>query len=68
MTVTSSHDTTTPRTPNIAKGVLLRAATISFAVSLILGVTGLWQQVMPVAADPHHLLLRRAPHVLGHAP
>ena len=47
MTVTSSHDTTTPRTPNIAKGVLLRAAAISFAVSLILGVTGLWQQVMP---------------------
>lgn len=47
MTVTSSHDTTAPRTPNIAKGVLLRAAAISFTVSLILGVTGLWQQVMP---------------------
>ena len=47
MTVTSSHDTTAPRTPNIAKGVLLRAATFSFTVSLILGVTGLWQQVMP---------------------
>lgn len=47
MTVTSSHDTTAPRTPNIAKGVLLRAAAISFVVSLILGVTGLWQQVMP---------------------
>lgn len=46
MTVTNSHDTTAPRTPNIAKGVLLRAAAISFAVSLILGVTGLWQQVM----------------------
>lgn len=46
MTVTSSHDTTAPRTPNIAKGVLLRAA-VSFTVSLILGVTGLWQQVMP---------------------
>lgn len=47
MTVTSSHDTTAPRTPNIAKGVLLRAAAVSFTVSLILGVTGLWQQVMP---------------------
>ena len=47
MTVTNSHDTTAPRTPNIAKGVLLRAAAMSFAVSLILGVTGLWQQVMP---------------------
>jgi len=47
MTVTSSHDTTAPRTPNIAKGVLLRAAAFSFTVSLILGVTGLWQQVMP---------------------
>lgn len=47
MTVTNSHDTTTPRTPNIAKGVLLRAAAISFTVSLILGVAGLWQQVMP---------------------
>lgn len=47
MTVTNSHDTTAPRTPNIAKGVLLRAAAISFTVSLILGVTGLWQQVMP---------------------
>lgn len=47
MTVTSSHDTTAPRTPNIAKGVLLRAGSISFTVSLILGVTGLWQQVMP---------------------
>lgn len=46
MTVTNSHDTTAPRTPNIAKGVLLRAAAMSFAVSLILGVTGLWQQVM----------------------
>ena len=44
--MTNSHDTTAPRTPNIAKGVLLRAAAISFAVSLILGVTGLWQQVM----------------------
>lgn len=47
MTVTSSHDTTAPRTPNIAKGVLLRAGSISFTVSLILGVTGLWPQVMP---------------------
>lgn len=47
MTVTSSHDTATPRTPNIAKGVLLRAAAVSFTASLILGVTGLWQQVMP---------------------
>lgn len=47
MTVTSSHDTTAPRTPNIAKGVLLRAAAVSFTASLILGVTGLWQQVMP---------------------
>ena len=47
MTVTSSHDTATPRTPNIAKGVLLRATAVSFTVSLILGVTGLWQQVMP---------------------
>lgn len=47
MTVTSSHGTATPRTPNIAKGVLLRAAAFSFTVSLILGVTGLWQQVMP---------------------
>lgn len=46
MTVTSSHGTT-PRTPNIAKGVLLRAAAFSFTASLILGVTGLWQQVMP---------------------
>lgn len=47
MTVTSSHGTATPRTPNIAKGVLLRAAAVSFTASLILGVTGLWQQVMP---------------------
>lgn len=47
MTVTSSHGTATPRTPNIAKGVLLRAAAFSFTASLILGVTGLWQQVMP---------------------
>ena len=46
MTLTSSHGTT-PRTPNIAKGVLLRAAVVSFTASLILGVTGLWQQVMP---------------------
>lgn len=47
MTVTSSHGTATPRTPNIAKGMLLRAAAVSFTASLILGVTGLWQQVMP---------------------
>ena len=46
MTVTSSHGTT-PGTPSIAKGVLYRAGSISFTVSLILGVTGLWQQVMP---------------------
>lgn len=47
MTVTSSHGATAPRTPPIAKGVLYRAAAMSFAASLILGVTGLWQQVMP---------------------
>lgn len=47
MTVTSSHDTAAPRTPPIVKGVLYRAAAMSFAVSLILGVTGFWQQVMP---------------------
>lgn len=46
MTVPSSHGTT-PGTPSIAKGVLYRAGSISFTVSLILGVTGLWQQVMP---------------------
>lgn len=47
MTVTSSHGATAPRTPPIVKGVLYRAAAMSFAASLILGVTGLWQQVMP---------------------
>jgi membrane protein len=47
MTVTSSHGATAPSTPPIVKGVLYRAAAISFAASLILGVTGLWQQVMP---------------------
>ena len=47
MTLTSSHGTAAPRTPPIVKGVLYRAAAMSFTVSLILGVTGLWQQVMP---------------------
>lgn len=45
--MTSSHGATAPSTPPIVKGVLYRAAAISFAASLILGVTGLWQQVMP---------------------
>lgn len=47
MTVTSSHGATAPSTPPIVKGVLYRAAALSFVASLILGVTGLWQQVMP---------------------
>ncbi|WP_314929170.1 prepilin peptidase [Rothia mucilaginosa] len=47
MTLTSSHGATAPRTPPIVKGVLYRAAAMSFAASLILGVTGFWQQVMP---------------------
>lgn len=47
MTLTSSHGTAAPRTPPIVKGVLYRAAAFSFTVSLILGVTGFWQQVMP---------------------
>jgi peptidase A24A, prepilin type IV len=47
MTLTSSHGTAAPRTPPIAKGVLYRAAALSFAASLILGVTGMWQQVAP---------------------
>ena len=47
MTLTSSHGTAAPRTPPIVKGVLYRAAAMSFTVSLILGVTGFWQQVMP---------------------
>ena len=47
MTVTSSHDTAAPRTPPIVKSVLYRAAAMSFTVSLILGVTGFWQQAMP---------------------
>lgn len=45
--MTSSHGATAPSTPPIVKGVLYRAAALSFAASLILGVTGLWQQVMP---------------------
>lgn len=47
MTLTSSHGTAAPRTPPIVKGVLYRAAALSFAASLILGVTGFWPQVMP---------------------
>ena len=47
MTLNSSHGTAAPRTPPIVKGVLYRAAAMSFTVSLILGVTGLWQQAMP---------------------
>lgn len=46
MTVTSSHGTT-PGTPPIAKGALYRAGSISLTASLILGVTGAWQQMMP---------------------